>query len=112
MPTFTRKLTRIGAPPNRVRSSFCSSARGRRIDLGMAPISPQRRDARAAQTPTIDLLEPLLDRTECAAILGVSPRTLERWDADGSGPPRYLLPRMVRYRRSDVAAWLEQRRVK
>ncbi|WP_277245932.1 hypothetical protein [Micrococcus terreus] len=48
----------------------------------MTPISPQRRDARAAQTTTIDLDEPLFDRTECAAILGLSPRALERWDSE------------------------------
>lgn len=52
----------------------------------------------------------LLDEREAAEILDVTPGTLSVWRSVG----RYKLPflkigRKVRYRRSDLAAWLEAR---
>lgn len=51
----------------------------------------------------------LLTTAELAAELKVSPRTLQRWRAEGSGPPMVRVGRGVRYRRRDVNAWLERR---
>lgn len=46
---------------------------------------------------------------EAAAILGVSPRTLEGWRLKQIGPKYSRLgPRLVRYRCSDLAAWIEK----
>lgn len=52
----------------------------------------------------------LLDNKAAAALLDVSPGTLEVWRSTG----RYNLPflkigRKVRYRRSDVEAWMQAR---
>jgi excisionase family DNA binding protein len=52
----------------------------------------------------------LLDDNAAAALLDVSPGTLSVWRSTG----RYALPflkvgRKVRYRRSDLLAWLESR---
>lgn len=52
----------------------------------------------------------LVDEHEAALILSVRPSTLSVWRSTG----RYRLPflkvgRKVRYRRSDLAAWLESR---
>lgn len=52
----------------------------------------------------------LVDEREAAPIIGVKPATLSVWRTTG----RYNLPyikvgRLVRYRRSDLAAWLESR---
>ena len=52
----------------------------------------------------------LLDEREAAKILDTKPSTLSVWRSTG----RYALPfvkigRKVRYRRSDLAAWLESR---
>ena len=42
--------------------------------------------------------------------LGLSPRTLEKWRLTGEGPPYLKLsPHAVRYRMSDIEAWLGQR---
>lgn len=54
--------------------------------------------------------DPLLSSGEVALMLGVSQATLSRWRFEGSGP-RYLklgsTPKaVVRYRRSDVLAYL------
>ena len=52
----------------------------------------------------------LLRQAEVARILNLSPRTLEAWRHRGGGPRYYLLnPRCVRYRRSDLIEFLEER---
>lgn len=50
----------------------------------------------------------LMTRKEVAAVLHVNPRTLTRWRQEGIGPqPLTLAPRVVRYRASDVQAFIE-----
>jgi excisionase family DNA binding protein len=54
----------------------------------------------------------LLTQTEAAAYLGLSPNTLEVWRCT----KRYELPyvkvgRLIRYRRSELDAWLDSRSV-
>lgn len=53
-------------------------------------------------------LHTLLTTTQAAAILGLSPRTLEGLRVRGGGP-RFvrLSARAVRYRHEDLAAWIE-----
>ena len=52
----------------------------------------------------------MLTTKQVAAWLGLSATTLEIWRTEGRGPPFVRLsPRMVRYRRSDVQAWLTER---
>ena len=56
------------------------------------------------------LSDPLLSPPEAAAYIGVSENTLSVWRCVG----RYAIPfikvgRLVRYRRSDLDAWLESR---
>lgn len=48
----------------------------------------------------------LLNTKQVARILGVSHRTLEDWRRKGGGPKYVVFGRMVRYRRSDIAAYL------
>lgn len=52
--------------------------------------------------------QPLLTTAQAAALLGLSPRTLGGLRLRGGGP-RYvrLSARAVRYRREDLAAWIE-----
>jgi excisionase family DNA binding protein len=59
---------------------------------------------------TATLPRDLLDETEAAQYLTLSPGTLSVWRSTG----RYKIPfvkvgRRVRYRRSDLLAWLESR---
>ena len=52
----------------------------------------------------------LLTVWDAADILLLSPRTLDRYRADGTGPAYYKLGGRVRYKRSDLMAWVEQNR--
>ena len=54
----------------------------------------------------------LLNTRQAAAFLAVSARTLQDWRLDRSGPPYIALSdRAIRYRRSDLEAWLKAREV-
>lgn len=57
-------------------------------------------------------LSPLLDDRQLAEILGVSPKTLANWRCSKRlNIPYIKLSRAVRYRRSDVDAYLNKRTV-
>jgi predicted DNA-binding transcriptional regulator AlpA len=74
--------------------------------------------SQVTQTPTIAVMErqahhddDMLSRVELAAALNISTRTVDRWIAEGTGPPYVRLPRgMLRWRWGDVQAWLAERR--
>ena len=51
----------------------------------------------------------LIERATAAELLGVHPRTLDRWHLFGDGPPRILVGRQVRYRLSAIQGWLVAR---
>jgi DNA-binding transcriptional MerR regulator len=48
----------------------------------------------------------LLSQREAATMLGLSPRTLERYRCTGFGPPFRKLGRRVLYRPDDLEAWV------
>ncbi len=50
--------------------------------------------------------EQLLTAKETAKILGIAHETLARWRAQKRGPRWTQTGRYIRYRRSDVEAWL------
>lgn len=52
------------------------------------------------------ILAEFLTREELACELRRNPRTLDRWDVLGIGPPRTLVGRQIFYRRSSVQRWL------
>lgn len=47
-----------------------------------------------------------LDEKRLCALLGISSVTATKWRAKAKGPPFIKVGRLVRYRRSDVEAWL------
>jgi excisionase family DNA binding protein len=52
-----------------------------------------------------------LNQAEAAAFLGLHVNTLVKLSKGEGGPPRTKIgPRLVRYRRSDVIAWMESRK--
>ncbi len=54
----------------------------------------------------------MLNQRQAAEIIGVSPFTLNRWRHERFGPAFVRISaRCVRYRRADIEAWLEGRRV-
>ena len=44
-----------------------------------------------------------------ARLIGVQPRTLEKWRCDGSGPPFRKLNRIVVYAVEDLRSWIDER---
>jgi len=52
------------------------------------------------------ILSEFLTTVELAAELGRNPRTLDRWEALGIGPPRTRVGRTVLYRRSSLEKWI------
>jgi hypothetical protein len=54
----------------------------------------------------VPILSEFLTTEELAAELRRNKRTLDRWDALGTGPPRTRVGRTVFYRRSSVQNWL------
>jgi len=47
-----------------------------------------------------------LDERSLCALLAISSVTATKWRAKAKGPPFIKVGRLVRYRRSDVDAWL------
>jgi hypothetical protein len=72
-----------------------------------------------AGTPTLDpvvfgypggsVLDGYLTPTQLAAQLGCCEKTLARWHAARSGPPRVNIGRRLLYRRTAVADWLQRK---
>ena len=52
------------------------------------------------------ILSEYMTPQELAEELGICKRTLDRWHASRSGPPRLTVGRKPFYRRSSVEAWL------
>lgn len=53
--------------------------------------------------------EKLLTEKQVAEYLNVTVRTVQRWRAEGMGPPVLYAYRSPRYRKADVDAWLQRR---
>lgn len=54
---------------------------------------------------------PFLDEKRLCAELAISSVTATKWRAQAKGPPFIKVGRLVRYRRSDLEAWLASRTV-
>ena len=54
-------------------------------------------------------MQPLLTQRQAAEMLALSERTLERIRVTGSGPKFVRCGRSIRYRLSDVEAWIASR---
>ncbi|MCI0430313.1 MAG: helix-turn-helix domain-containing protein [Rhodospirillales bacterium] len=52
----------------------------------------------------------LVDSRNAAAMLGLEPQTLCVWRLRGCGPVFYKIGRSVKYRLSDLTAYIESRR--
>lgn len=60
--------------------------------------------------PTVGVLADYLSRTQLAAELGVTTRTISRWRWNRKGPPAHRIAGRVMFKRADVLAWLDQQR--
>ena len=78
--------------------------------------TPDPATARPNQPTSSPRMEPsddvdsLVRQEEAAIILGVTPRCLENWRHRGGGPNFIKISaRCIRYRRSDLNKWIEER---
>ncbi len=56
-----------------------------------------------------DVIQKYFPPDAAAKILGYSPKTLERWRAEGKGPKFHKLPGgRIRYSKADLDAWMAQ----
>jgi predicted DNA-binding transcriptional regulator AlpA len=55
------------------------------------------------------ILDGFLRREELAQQLGLSPRTIDRWEALRKGPPRVCVGRTILYSVDSVREWLRSR---
>ena len=103
---------------------------GTRPTLRVPHVAPHVGCYIARVLPILPMAE-MLSTAEVAEMIGVSPDTVEKWRAAGTGPPwhnfaplgkgsgtrhglgrtRARLRDLPRYRRSDVEAWIASRRV-
>lgn len=54
-------------------------------------------------------LEPLIDVQQLAEYLDVPVKTLYAWRYRREGPPAFRVGRHLRYRRTDIQRWIQQR---
>ena len=54
-------------------------------------------------------LEPLIDVQQLADYLDVPEKTLYAWRYRREGPPAFRAGRHLRYRRTDIQRWIQQR---
>lgn len=55
------------------------------------------------------MTETLMSTRSLAEYLDVSVETIHYWNSQGGGPKSYKVGRHLRFRRSDVDQWLEER---
>jgi excisionase family DNA binding protein len=65
--------------------------------------------AKPATTNVHCITDEYAGRNEAAAYLRVCKKTLERWQADGTGPAITKVGRTVYYRRETLRAWVASR---
>jgi excisionase family DNA binding protein len=66
---------------------------------------------RKIATPPEIVAPDLLTEQQIAALLNIEPRTLRLWRQTRGLPHLKLTSKIIRYRRTDVDAWLDNHRV-
>lgn len=60
--------------------------------------------------PDATYWESFIPEQDAAGFLCQSVRTIQKWRVTGAGPQFYKFGRSVRYRRRDLARWVDERR--
>lgn len=62
------------------------------------------------ETNPLSVLDPLVTITELAEYLGVPVKTIYEWRQSGRGPVGIRIGRHLKFRLSDVQAWVDSQR--
>jgi predicted DNA-binding transcriptional regulator AlpA len=112
--------TEIPASPDSNDQSPAPVAHKRQSDEAAADTAPQTivnpegtnpTTAAAGDEIVIDGRR-LLDERRVAAMLGRSPRTLQRWRTEGKGPPSTKIGREVFYEPNDLQEWIDEEKIR
>jgi predicted DNA-binding transcriptional regulator AlpA len=76
---------------------------------GTSPTNPQNSVRPELSPSASSVLQGFLRRDELAKHLGLSPRTIDRWQALRDAPPRIHVGRTVLYRIEAVREWLQSK---
>jgi hypothetical protein len=99
---FRRKLTAI-----RFFQNLNIDSSGRHWQpLAMNTKQIERSETDTAKSAAPIIAAEYMKPVELAQELGVSLRSLARWHAERTGPPRTVIGRVILFRREAVAAWL------
>lgn len=83
---------------------------GRRLMLKLQSVPSHAPCKPVSDAPDTDLPHLILDgflrREDLAQQLGLSPRTIDRWEALRKGPPRVCIGRTILYNVESVREWL------
>jgi excisionase family DNA binding protein len=60
------------------------------------------------QSEVIDLQKEIFTINDLCELLSVTPKTVHSWRHRGIGPTSFKAGKHVRYKRSDIEAWIEQ----
>src|SRR5579875_987430 len=92
------------------KSPRAPASRGKAINLRGEQLAPAALPGDAIESAAATVAPRLLTPADVAEMLGVSPRTLERWRMTGEGPEYLSLTRQtIRYRREAVAGFVAAR---
>ena len=118
-PSFVARLRRGASPrldtAERVRRWMAARCTGSeraamRDALAGAPAGADNDEDRGGDVAVNDRATQYMGTREAAALLGLSPRTLDRYRVTGEGPAFHKFGTRVRYARADLEDWAAQRR--
>ncbi len=121
-PSFVARLRRGSSPrldtADRVlgwMAARCTQAeraamRAALADGGAGGADGTTEDDREGDAAVNDGLPEYMGTREAAALLGLSPRTLDRYRVTGQGPAFHRFGTRIRYARADLVAWAAERR--
>ena len=76
----------------------------------MGPVLAAHLVGMKTETNPLSVLDPLVTITELAEYLGVPVKTIYEWRQTGRGPVGLRIGRHVKFRISDVQAWVDGQR--
>ena len=108
-PSFVQKLMSGASPQLRTVERLWSWMRDTHPASGLRPLGEGRPRERKPSPQQGD--EPtFLSTRKAAALLTLSPRTLDRFREDGTGPPYFRLGQRIVYAREDLIEWAWSKR--
>ena len=107
------RLATVARARSWMAGQACARARAamRRAVAGAPLLGEAETDTAQGDSDMHHAIGEYLSTRRAAAILGLSPRTLDRYRETGKGPAYHRFGQRIVYRRDDLEAWAAKRRV-